>query len=191
MTNIQLIRENLSDMLGIEQHALQRIERQTHDARVKKFSSACELLQKIDEVLSSHIAELEQALSTVDGGVEARLKKRATSIVGSIASVYDRFRTGEPVSRILRDDYSILNLAVISYGMLHTTALALSEDEIAVMAKAHMTHLTPLIVEMSDIIPFVLEEELAGEGKIEHSAVAQQAVAQYRHAWSREVTTRY
>ena len=190
MTNMQQIRENLSDMLGIEQHALQRIERQTHDERVKKFSTARGILQKIEGVLNSHIARLERHLSTVDGGVEAKLKKSAASIAGSIASVYDRFRTGEPVSRILRDDYSVLNVAVIGYGMLHTTALALSDDEIAALAKAHMTDLTPLIVEMSDIIPFILADELADEGKIEYAAVAQQAVAQYRQAWSREVTMR-
>ena len=190
MTNMQVIHENISDLLGIEQHALQRIERQTHDERVKKFSTAHQMLKKIRGVLNSHVAELERHLSTVNGGIEVKLKKTATSIASSIANVYDRFRTGEPVSRLLRDDYTMLNLSVISYAMMHTTALALREDEIAAMANAHMIDLTPLIVELSDIIPFVLAEELADEWKIEHTAVAQQAAAQYRRAWRREVTTR-
>jgi uncharacterized protein (DUF1786 family) len=187
---MRIIRDSLSDVLGIEQHALQRIERQIQDERLKRFSIANGMLQKIEGVLNEHIALLERHLSAMNGGVEARLKKTATSIAGSMASVYDRFRTSEPVSRMLRDDYSILNFAVISYGMLHTTALILIEGEIAVMAQSHMADLTPLIVELSDIIPFVLEGELAVERKAEVGAVAAQAVAHYRQAWSREVTAR-
>jgi hypothetical protein len=188
MTKIEVIRENLADMLGVEQHALQRVEHQVRDERVRKFYNAHEMLQKIEAVLNSHLAELELHLATVDGGFETRLKRAATSITGSVAGFYDRLRTNEPVSRNLRDDYTLLNHAVISYGMLHTTALALDDTQIASMAKRHMAELTPLIVELSDMIPFVLATELADKGKIEDAAVAQQAAVQYREAWRREVT---
>ncbi len=190
MDKMQIIRENLSDMLAVEKHALQRIERQTLDDRVKKFTNAYGMLQKIEGVLNSHINELERYLSTVNGGIEARLKRTATSIAGSFVGVYEKLRTNEPVSRNLRDDYSLINLSVINYGMLHTMALALNETEIATMAKEHMTNLTPLIVELSELIPFVLAEELAGAGKLEHLGVAQEAVTQYRKAWNRDVTMR-
>jgi uncharacterized protein (DUF1786 family) len=190
MTKMEVIRDYLSDMLVVEQNALQRIERQTRDERVRRFDNAYEMLHKIEEVLNSHLGELERHLSAVDVSFEAKLKKTASSIAGSIASIYDRLRTNEPVSRNLRDDYTLLNLAVINYGMLHTTALAMDETEIASLAKQHMTALTPLIVELSDLIPFVLAGELADDGKIEDSDVAQQAVAHYREAWSHEVTMR-
>ena len=72
--------------------------------------------------------------------------------------------------------YLLLNPAVTSYGMLNTTALALAETQIASVAERHMSELTPLIVRVSEIIPFVLAGELAGKGKIEDAAVAQQAV---------------
>ena len=149
-----------------------------------------EALEKIEVVLDSHIRELERHLSTVDGGFEAKLKKAAASIAGSVARIFDRLRTNEPVSKRLRDDYTLLNLAVISYGMLNTAALALAETEIASMAERHMSGLTPLMVELSDIIPFVLAGELAGKGQVEDATVAGQAAAQYRQAWSREVTMR-
>ncbi|MFZ0930415.1 MAG: hypothetical protein WAN11_17555 [Syntrophobacteraceae bacterium] len=189
MTEKEVIRENLADILGVEQHALQRIERQRQDERIRKFEKAYEALEKIEVVLNSHIGELERHLSTVDGGFEAKLKRAATSIAGSVASVYDRIRTNEPVSKNLRDDYVLLNLAVIDYGMLHTAALMLSETQIAPVAQRHMTDLTPLIVELSDIIPFVLAGELGGKENIEDGA-ARQAAAQYRQAWSSDVTAR-
>jgi ferritin-like metal-binding protein YciE len=188
MTGNEEIRENLTDILGFEQQALERIERQARDERVRKFENAYEALEKIEAVLHSHIRELERHLSTLDGGFEARLKKAATSIAGSFAGIYDRLRTNGPVSKSLRDDYALLNLAVISYGMLNTAALAFAETQIASMAERHMNGLTPLIVELSDIIPFVFAGELAGKGRIEDGAVAQQAAAQYRQAWRREVT---
>jgi hypothetical protein len=190
MTKVEVIRENLADMLGIEQHVLQTIERQTRDDHVKKFYNAYELLKRTEPVVRSHTAELERHLSTVDGGFESKLKKAATSIAGSVAVFYDRLRTNEPVSRSLRDIYTSLNHAAISYAMLQTAALALNEGEIASMAQMHLTGLTPLIVELSEIIPFVLATELADEGKIEDATVAQQAAALYHQAWSHEVTTR-
>ena len=190
MTKLEVIGENLADMLGIEQHLLQTIERQTRDDRVKKFYNAYEPLKRIESVLRSNTAELERHLSTVDGGLESKLKKAATSIAGSVAVFYDRLRTNEPVSRSLRDIYTSLNHAAISYAMLQTAALALDEVEIATMAQMHLTGITPMIVELSEIIPFVLATELADEGKIEDTAVAQQAAALYHQAWSHEVTTR-
>ena len=85
MTKMEVIRENLADMLGIEQHVLQTIERQTRDDRVKKFYNAYEPLKRIESVLRSNTAELERHLSTVDDGLESKLKKAATSIAGSVA----------------------------------------------------------------------------------------------------------
>lgn len=75
--------------------------------------------------------------------------------------------------------------------MLHTTALAMQQVEISAFAKQHMTELTPFIVELSDLIPFVLAGELADEGVIEDPAVAQQAAVLYREAWNHEVTMRH
>lgn len=191
MTRMGVIRENLTDILGVEHNTLQRIERQSRDERVRKFRNAFEMLQKIRAVLVSHTGELERHLSSVDSGFETRLKKTATSVAGSIAGICERLRTTEPVSKNLRDDYTLLNHAVIGYELLHTAALVFEETEIISMARQHMADLTPLIVELSEIIPFVLAAELAGEVNIEGDpSVAHQAAAQYREAWTRKVTMR-
>ncbi len=187
MIKCEVIRENIADILAGARHALQRIEAQTRDERMRSFDNAYKALEKIEAVLSSHITELELHLSTVDGGFEAKLKRAVTSIAGSVGGIYDKLRTNEPISKNLRDDYILLNLAVINCGMLHTAALALAETRIASMAQRHMTDLTPLVVELSEIIPFVLTGELAGKGEAEDAAVAQQAAAQYRQAWSRQM----
>ncbi len=189
MTKEEVIRESLADVLGIEQHVLQSIEHQTRDDRVKTFNNACGLLQKAETALRTHIAGLELHLSNIDdGSSKSKLKKAATLLTVSAMSVYDKLRGHEPLSKNLRDDYASLNLAAISYGMLHTAALAKHEFEIATMAGQHLADLTPLIVELSDLIPHVLASELTDEGNIEDPTIAQQAALLYRQAWRREVT---
>lgn len=188
MTKLEVIRENLIDMLGIEQSLLQRIERHLREGRAKKYYRAFEMLEKIRGVIILHICQLEGHLSSVDGGIETKLKKTAASLVGSMTYLYEKFRTNEPVSRNLRDDYTLLNHAVISYSILHTAMLAFKEEEIAEMSRHHMSELAQLVVELSEVIPFVLANELSEEVEISgEQSVAQQAVAQYREAWTHRV----
>lgn len=189
MKREEVIRENLADILGVEQHILQSIERQARDDRVRNFKDVHELLQKIETVMRSHIAELGRRISTIDIGAESKLKKAVTLIAGSAAGIYGMLRSSEPISRNLRDDCISLNLAALSYGMLNTASLALDEMEIGAMAERHLTDLTPLIVALSEIIPFVLTRELAVEGQVEDPTIPQQAAALYRQAWSHEMTT--
>ncbi len=185
MIKLAVIRDNLMDVLGIEQTVFQRIDRHSKEERIKKYDQAFAIVEKIKNVLSLHIGELERHLSGIDGGLESKLKKTATSFVGSVTSIYEKLRTNEPVSRSLRDDYTLLNHAVISCGMLHTAMLAINENDIADMARIHMADFAHLVVELSEAIPFVLAAELAEELNLEgEHSVAQQAVVQYREAWA-------
>ncbi len=190
MTKLAVTRDNLTDILGLQQGVLRRIERHSREERVKRYPLAFEMLQKIGGVLILHVSELERHLSSIDGGFETKLKKTATTFAGSVAYIYEKFRTNEPVSKNLRDDYTLLNHAVISYAMLHTAMLAFNEVELSDMARRHMSELTYLIVELSEVIPFVLAAELADQVQIEgEQSVAQQAVVQYRDAWTHKPTT--
>jgi hypothetical protein len=184
MIKLAVIRDNLIDLLGIEQTVYQRIDRHSKEERLKKFDQALVMVEKIKGILALHIGELERHLSSIDGGFESKLKKTASSFVGSVANIYEKLRTTEPVSRSLRDDYTLLNHAVISCGMLHTAMLAINENDIADMARIHMSDFAQLVVELSEVIPFVLAAELSEELNLEGgNSVAQQAVAQYREAW--------
>lgn len=189
MTNTEVMRESVTDMLGVEQHILRSLERQMGDERVRSFQSAYELLRKIESVLNSHIILLQRHLAVLDGGgVESRLKKAASSIMDTVSGIYGKLRSDEPVARELRGDYTALQLACISYSMLHTSALAVRDTETAAMADRHLTELTPLAVQLGNIIPFVFAKELVDEGKTQDATVAQEAVSSLRKAWSHEAT---
>lgn len=184
----EVLLEYVSDMLEVEKHTLESIERQTLDDRVRSYGEAYKLLMRIELTLRNHTTVLEHYLkSTGGGGAGALMKKAATAAVGAMAGLYGKIRPEDPVSRDLRDDYTALNLAAISYTMLHTTAIALAESRLADLALSHLTELTPLIAALSKVIPPVVAMELSVEGKAMYPAAGAEAVASTQKAWSREV----
>ncbi|MBI5446093.1 MAG: hypothetical protein HY900_33380 [Deltaproteobacteria bacterium] len=182
----EYLKKNLSDMLAVETHTLESIERQTSDRRIKANKNAHDILLKIERVLISHQSALEKCLSTFEGGVESTVKKTASAAIGALAGLYGKWLREDPVSRCLRDDYTALSLAAISYTMLHTTARGLGDTKVADMALSHLFDLTPLVVELSRSIPIVLTDELAAEGRILHPEEARKALEETQRAWSCE-----
>lgn len=185
----EVLRGYLSDMLGAEKHTLESIERQTKDDRVHSFLEAHEILIRIETTLRKHTSILEQHLDAMGGeDTGSFMKKAATAAAGAMSGIYGIIRPEDPVSRDLRDDYTALNLAAISYTMLYTTAVALADSRVADMALKHLNDLTPLIVTLSKIIPPVVAKELSMEGKAIYPTAGMEAVTKTQQAWSREVT---
>ncbi len=192
--NQEILRQYVSDMMSVEKHTLEALERQTGDRRVMEYKDAHELLMRIQATLRNHVTALDIYLASVPPvqtskaeNAEAMIKKAATGAMGTIAGLYSRLRTDDPISRNLRDDYTSLSLAAISYTMLHTTAHALHDTRVADLALAHLNDITPFVAALSRIIPHVVARELAVEGKALDVAVGQEAVDNTQKAWSHEV----
>jgi hypothetical protein len=186
----EILRSYVNDMLTVEKHTLQSIEKQVNDRRMKLHNEAYDSILKIERVLRTHVTTLEQYLATSaelsQAGGESMLKKAAATAAGALAGIYGTIRPEDPVSRNLRDDYTALSLAAISYTMLHTSSLALNNSRIADMALEHLNDLTPLIAGLSRVIPLVVARELADQGKAFDAQVSQEALDKTQKAWSRE-----
>jgi ferritin-like metal-binding protein YciE len=73
----------------------------------------------------------------------------------------------------LRDDYAAFSLAAISYSMLHTTSLSLDNPQVAELAEQHLTDNAGAIERINEIMPGVVDRELAKDGhQTDSSAVA-------------------
>jgi hypothetical protein len=83
--------------------------------------------------------------------------------LGKAAGVIDLVRT-EGISKSLRDDYAAFSLAAISYSMLYTTALGLGNPQVASLAQRHLTDYAQAIERINEIMPGVVERELAKDG---------------------------
>lgn len=188
MRKQDILQDYVSDMLGLEKHIDGVIARQATDDRMQAYDQAHDLIMRISSTLKKHRAILEKALDSVGGeSSKTVLKRVAASVTGMAANLYDKARPTDPVSRNLRDNYTALNMAAVSYTMLHTTALALKERSIADLAVRHLEDLTPLIMELSEVIPDVVARELASEDKAIDPSVGREALGNTRKAWMKGV----
>jgi len=185
----EYLRPYLADMAAVEKHILEAVERQSNDDGFKKLPQALQLVNRIESTLRGHVQTLESQLERFPGGgVAGAVKGTVTGVLGVFAGLYDKVRT-ETASRGLRDDYTALNLATVSYVMLHTSALALGEAATAELALKNLKDLTPLVMQLNEIIPEAVVRELAEQGKAFDASIVQRAVHSTQEAWSATAAT--
>ena len=171
----------VNDMHALQKHILEAVEQQYADERVKNDAATYDLIGKLKSMLTGHVGELKGEAERLGSGVMAAAKAAVTGALGSIAGLYDKVRK-DPVSRMLRDDYTALNMASFSYTQLHTTALAYSDAPVAEAALRHLKDLTPLIMKLNEVVPHVVVRELQDDGPIDTS-VGPTAVSNTQQAW--------
>ena len=176
------LRMYVNDMVTLDKHILEAVEHQIADERVEKNPLAAALLADVKSVLTRQVAELELHVSRLGSETGAAIKQAIGGALGSLAGLYDKIRK-DPVSRMLRDDYTALNLASISYTMLHTTALAFHDQGVAASALSHLKELTPIIMRYNEITPHLVVAELTDEGTHVDVSVAGLAVSNTQAAW--------
>jgi hypothetical protein len=187
--NREEIRPYVADMAAVERHILEALERQRKDDTFKDYPNALGYIDRLAGLLKTHVENLEIHLDSLPGGgVAAAVKETVTGVLGGLAGVYDKVRK-DKVSRALRDDYTALSLAAISYTMLHATALGLHQGTTAEIALRNLKELTPYVVELSQLVPQVVLKELSFEGYDIDFSLSPQAVRDTQEAWSRESTT--
>jgi hypothetical protein len=182
---MDILQQYVSDMLAVEQHIHQAIRQQENDDSTQSYPSAASLISRAEATLDNHIAALESHLEQIGGDPGAPVKEAVTTVLGVGAGIIDKLRTVQ-VSKMLRDDYTALSLAAISYHMLHTTGMALHSQSTADLAQRHLMDWTPIIAEISHIIHEVVAQELQDDGHPVDASVATQSAQAMHEAWERE-----
>jgi hypothetical protein len=178
-----ILQKYVSDMIAVEDHIGAAVKRQTEDSDVYKHNPrAGQIINEIAQMTEQHAQHLKQHLEMLGGDPGKGLKEMATTALGAVAGMYDKIRN-ETVSKMLRDDYTALNLAAVSYTMLHTTGLALQDQATADLALRHLKHYASSIMEINQIIPTVVVEDLRNDVSIMNEMSAQQALENSQNAW--------
>ncbi len=180
------VRHYVSDMLATEKHIHEAVKRQAEDESTKQQPEASRLVNQIEQTLQSHINQLERHSEQL-GGSSTGLKDAVTSTLGAMAGLYDKVRSKQ-VSRMLRDDYTALSLAAIGYTMLHTTALALNDHTTSDLALRNLKDITPLITQISQVIPGVVASELTEDHPNLNMSSGHEAMRNTQEAWNAEHT---
>src|SRR5690606_36745500 len=164
MDRQEIINDYVTDMAAVEKHILEAVERQIGTPATKDFTEALAVLNDVRTTLARHVSALEGFNEdTRGGGLKETLKEAVTGTLGVAAGIYNKIPQEDQVSRMLRDTYSALGLATISYNMMYTTALELKDDRLAQIALDHLRDLTPLVVDLSKSVCLVVAHELSQE----------------------------
>lgn len=153
---------HISDMKGATDHLAEAFARQVEDAEVQKDSKVANLIGRLHQLANSQSMALKLELERYGTGAKDPLKHAVAALTGAMAGIYDKLRPN-PVSRMLRDDYTALSLAMVSNSMLHVTALAAEDERTARLAEANMEQIAPLIIELGEAVLPVVEQELRAE----------------------------
>ena len=176
------LRMYVNDTAAMAKHLEGAFAQQKDDKDVQDHAAAYQLISRMHSTLAAQRSAMEKYAEEVGSDVGATLKEAVTTVTGALAGLYGKVRK-HPLSRILRDNYTAVSLGCISYEMLHTTALGLRQKGLADTALRHLTELTPLIMDVTKIIPEVVLEELAKDDPSIDLSVAKQALENTLGAW--------
>lgn len=152
----------ITDMLALEQHIEKAIRGQLQD--IKDDPEFVRELQPIHRKIEHHISDLKGLADRREAtGAADLLKKAGSAVAGLAAGAIDLLRT-EGLPKNLRDDYAAFSLAAIGYVMLHTTALALGEREVADLARQHFIDYAQVVTRLNAVVPEAVLRFLQREG---------------------------
>lgn len=176
----EAINSYIGDMLALEDHIEKALKGQLTD--LKDYPDVVTELRQIHHQVEHHIADL-RALSDRRNaaGVAQAVKRAGSAVAGAAAGLIDMVRT-EGLPKNLRDDYTAFNLANIGYLMLHTTALALGDQEVADLGRQHFRDYADAILRFDSLVPASVVRYLQQEG-LPAADVVSQVNRTVKEAW--------
>jgi ferritin-like metal-binding protein YciE len=158
----EAINSYITDMLSLEEHIGKAVRGQLED--LEDYPEVTRDLKQIHRKVEQHISDLRN-LSERRGarGPTDLIKRAGSTLLGLGAAAIDLVRK-EGLPKNLRDDYTAFSLATISYVMLHTTARALEEQEVADLARQHFADYAHAVTLLHNLIPGAVIRFLREDG---------------------------
>jgi len=178
----EAINSYITDMLALEEHIEKAVKGQLAD--LKDYPEVLAELRQIHRKVEHHISDLRMLSERRNAaGVVESVKRAGAAVAGAAAGLIDLLRT-EGLPKNLRDDYTAFNLASIGYVMLHTTALALDDQDVAELSLQHFRDYAGTILRFNDLIPAAVVRFLQQEGLPARADVIPEVKRQVAEAWN-------
>jgi ferritin-like metal-binding protein YciE len=176
----QTIADYVGDMAALESHIEEALDRQLKETKDDPEANAA--VQRFHDMVKTHRDSLKALQAKVGSTAGNPIKSAGSALLGKAAGVIDLVRS-EGISKALRDDYAAFSFAAISYAMLHTTALGLGNRQVAEVAERYLTDYAGAIERINEIMPGVVERELAKDGHQPDPAAVKATNAMVAKAW--------
>ena len=184
----EAINSYITDMLALEDHIEKAVKGQLTD--LKEYPEVVVALRDIHTKIEHHISDLRMLSDRRNaGGVVESVKRAGSALAGVAASVIDLIRT-EGLPKNLRDDYTAFSLANIGYVMLHTTALAVEDQEVADLAHQHFRDYTDAVMRLNNLIPAATVRFLEQQGLPVRADIASEVHENVVQAWKQTSDSR-
>jgi ferritin-like metal-binding protein YciE len=171
----------ITDMLALEDHIEKAVKSQLAD--LKEYPDVVAALRQIHTRIEHHISDLRMLSDRRNaGGVVESVKRAGSAVAGVAAGLIDLVRT-EGLPKNLRDDYTAFNLANIGYVMLHTTALAAEDQEVADLAHQHFRDYTDAVMRLNSLIPAAVVRFLEQQGLPVRADIVSEVNQNVTRAW--------
>jgi hypothetical protein len=178
----EAINSYITDMLALEEHIEKAVKGQLAD--LKDYPEVLAELRQIHRKVEHHISDLRMLSERRNAaGVVESVKRAGAAVAGAAAGLIDLLRT-EGLPKNLRDDYTAFNLASIGYVMLHTTALALDDQDVAELSLQHFRDYAGTILRFNDLIPAAVVRFLQQEGLPARADVIPEVNRHVAEAWN-------
>ena len=175
----QLVTKYLADMIGLEGHIYQAIDKQVKETQDEPDVNP--ILRNIRDTLDRHVNALRSRLNALGGQPTSPAKEAGASLLGIAAGIVDKLRA-EEISKDFRDNYTALSLSIISYEMLVTTCLACNDQGTADLGTQHLKENAKLQMDIAKLIPQLVVRDLSDLTDLNASAV-EDARRRYTEAW--------
>jgi ferritin-like metal-binding protein YciE len=176
----QTVADYVGDMVALESHIEEALDRQLTETKDDPEAHAA--VQRFHDMVKAHRDSLKSLQDEVGSTTGNPIIAAGSTLLGKAAGVINLVRT-EGISKSLRDDYAAFSLAAISYSMLHTTALGLGNRKVADVAERYLTDYAGAIERINEVMPGVVERELAKDGHQTNSAAVGQTRSMVAKAW--------
>jgi ferritin-like metal-binding protein YciE len=158
----EAINSYITDMLSLEEHIQKAVRGQLED--LEDYPEVTRDLRQVLRKVEQHVSDLKQLSDRRKAQGPSDAVKRAGSVLlGLGAAAVDLVRN-EGLPKNLRDDYTAFSLATIGYLMLHTTALALEEQEVADLARQHFADYAQTVTLLHNVVPGAVLRFLREDG---------------------------
>jgi ferritin-like metal-binding protein YciE len=158
----EAINSYLTDMLSLEEHIEKAVRGQLED--LADYPEVTRDLRQVLRKVEQHTSDLKELASRRNAqGPSDAIKRAGSALLGLGAAAVDLVRK-EGLPKNLRDDYTAFSLATIGYVMLHTTALALEEREVADLARQHFADYAHAVTLLHNVIPGAVVRFLREDG---------------------------
>lgn len=177
-TTNKILADWIGDVVAVESHIEEALDHQLN------IPDAPPIIRQLHDAVrdSKHRAEAFRDAHPGAGGQS--ILQKGTELLGKAAGVIDMVRK-DTAAKALRDDYVAFNLAVASYSMLHTTAIALENQEYAAFAAEGFKTYAGLVVKINEHLPQVTVDDLIknDDVPVKDANAATLATTQQQELW--------